>query len=373
MNRTRFHNGQLLTPHGFAATSLVINGGVIEAVGEAQSAREIDLEGDMLVPGFIDVQVNGGGGVLFNDSPTVEGIATIARAHRRFGSTGILPTLISDHLPLIGAAMDAVDEAIAAGIPGILGVHIEGPFISPQRHGIHREDRLARMDEARVELLCRPRRGARLLTVAPEIVPPETIARLAAAGVIVSLGHSDADYATARAALDAGARGFTHLYNAMSQLQNRAPGMVGAALEDADSYAGVIIDGHHVHAASFRVALRAKGAQRLMLVTDAMPSVGSDAPDFWLQGRHIRRNGDVLTSDDGVLAGSTLDMLAAVRNAMTQGRIGLPLAIGMATTSPAAFLRLPPPLLAPGHAATMLRIDADLRIKGIWVNGERME
>lgn len=366
--RTRFRDGHILAQNGFERSDIDVDGAIFAApAGDAD--RSVDLAGDLLIPGFIDIQVNGGGGVLFNDDPSVEGIAAIAAAHRRYGSAGILPTLISDALPRIAVALDAVDAAIAAGVPGILGAHIEGPFISPARHGIHREDRLSRMDADMVALLCRPRRGVVLLTVAPEVVPPETIARLTSAGVIVSLGHSDADWETTRHALDAGARGFTHLYNAMSQLRNRAPGMVGAALEDPEAYAGIILDGHHIHPASFRVALRAKPIDRLVLVTDAMPSVGSDAPSFMLQGRSIHREGDVLTSDDGVLAGSTLDMLSAVRNAMSQGNLTLAEAVAMATTSPAAFLRLPPPAIAVGKPATMLRLSPDLKLRSIWIDG----
>ena len=371
---TRFVNGSVLTPDGLSPQPLLMQGTRIAALGpDAQSApaeTEIDLGGDLLVPGFIDIQVNGGGGVLFNDETTVDGIARIAAAHRKFGSTGILPTLISDTHEKVAAALDAVDAAIAADVPGILGIHVEGPFISPARHGIHREDRLSTLNAAMVELLSRPRQGKLLLTVAPEIVPPETISQLAKAGVIVALGHSDADWATVRAALDAGATGFTHIYNAMSQLTNRAPGMVGAALEDESAYAGIIVDGHHIHPASFCVAVRAKGVERLILVTDAMPSVGSDAPDFLLQGRLIHRKGDVLTSDDGVLAGSTLDMLSAVRNAMAQANLSLAQAVTMATTSPAAFMGLPSPALAPGHAATMLRLSPDLSLKAVWINGQ---
>ena len=370
---TAFLNGSVLTPAGLRPLALRMEGGLIAALGadaEAAAADDrIDLDGDLLVPGFLDIQVNGGGGVLFNDDTTVDGIARIAAAHRRFGSTGIRPTLISDTPDKVAAALDAGDAAIAAGVPGILGIHVEGPFISPARHGIHREDRLGTLSEDMLAVLTRPRRGKVLLTVAPEVVPPALIARLKAAGVIVALGHSDADWATARAALNAGATGFTHLYNAMSQLTNRAPGMVGAALEDEAAYAGIIVDGHHIHPASLRIAVRAKGVGRLMLVTDAMPSVGSDAPDFQLQGRTIRRSGDVLTSDDGVLAGSTLDMLTAVRNAMAQAGLTLAEAVAMATTSPAAFLGLPAPLLAPGHAATMLRLSPDLGLRSLWIDG----
>src|SRR5581483_285766 len=261
-------------------------------------------------------------------------------AHRRFGTPGLLPTLISDDFSVIERAIAAVDEAIESEIPGVLGIHIEGPFLSWTRRGIHLASMLQPFDDRFIEVLCSARNGRTLVTVAPECISPGQIARLTEAGVIVSAGHSDADYETVRAAFDAGMRGVTHLFNAMSQLTNRAQGMVGAALEDPGIYAGIIIDGHHIHPATFRVGLNAKGVDRLMLVTDAMPTVGADSDEFMLQGRAIRLEGDRLVSEDGVLAGSTLTMAAALANAIEQGRLTLPEAARMATGTPAEFLGL---------------------------------
>ena len=250
-------------------------------------ARPIDLCGGFLLPGFIDTQVNGGGGVLFNDAPSVVGLRTIMAAHRRFGTTGMMPTLISDDLAVIERAIGAVDEAIATGVPGILGIHIEGPFLNADKRGIHDASKFRRLDDAAMALLTRPGRGVRMVTLAPELVRPGAIRALRGAGVVVAAGHSMAGYAEARTALDEGLSGFTHLFNAMTQMGSREPGMVGAALEDRASYFGLIVDGHHVAPASLRVALAARGSDGAMLVTDAMPPVGTGATHFTLMGREI--------------------------------------------------------------------------------------
>jgi N-acetylglucosamine-6-phosphate deacetylase len=209
-----------------------------------------NLDNAMLVPGFIDVQVNGGGGVLFNDAPTVETIRRIGAGHRRYGTTGFLPTLISDDIDVMRAALAAVEQALSECVPGVLGIHLEGPYLAPARKGVHDPKYFHAPGSAELELLCAPRRGVRLLTLAPDQVPLESIRELAAAGLLICAGHTAADYATTRAALAAGVRGFTHLFNAMTPLGSREPGVVGAALDDADSWCGLIVDGHHVHPAS---------------------------------------------------------------------------------------------------------------------------
>jgi len=352
---------------------VVIDGGRIDEVcaSPPPDAQVLDLGGEFLLPGFIDVQVNGGGGRLFNDDPSVETIAVIAAAHRRFGTTGLLPTLISDDFSVIERGIAAVDEAIAAGVPGVLGIHIEGPFLSNARRGIHLASMLQRFEDRFVELLSSARNGRTLVTVAPECVTPAQIGRLVQAGVIVSAGHSDADYETVRAALDAGMTGFTHLFNGMSQLTNREPGMVGAALEDRTTFAGLIVDGHHIHPASLRVAINAKGIDKLMLVTDAMPTVGADEQEFMLQGRAIQLEGDRLVSEDGVLAGSTLTMASAVANAIEQGRIGLSAAVEMASSSPAHFLGLGDQIgaIRAGFRADLIAMRDDFTVARSWIGG----
>jgi N-acetylglucosamine-6-phosphate deacetylase len=365
---------RVLLPDGFhEGLSLTIAHGVITAIGVAAEGdgRVIDLDGLTLVPGFFDTQVNGGGGVLFNDAPTVEGIAAIVAAHRRFGTTALLPTLISDDLAVVAAALDAVDAAIAAGVPGVQGIHVEGPFLNPARKGIHDPAMLRRIDDAAIALLSRPRRGRVLVTIAPELAPPGAVAALAAAGVVIAAGHSDASYEQAVAAFDAGITGATHLFNAMSPLQSRAPGLVGAILDDDRVTAGIIVDGHHVHPAALRVALRAKSAERLMLVSDAMPTTGGDADDFTLNGRVIHLRDGRLTDDSGTLAGSALSMADAVRNAVRLLGVPLPTAIAMATRVPARLMRLDQRIgsIAPGRNADLLALDQAGEVVRCWVGG----
>jgi len=369
-------NGRLVTADGVRDDCcVVIDGERIAEIRDQppEGAEEVDLAGQLLLPGFIDVQVNGGGGRLFNDDPSVETIAIMAAAHRRFGTTGLLPTLISDDFSVIERAIAAVDEAIDSGVPGVLGIHIEGPFLSRTRRGIHLASMLQPFDDRFVAALCSGRNGRTLVTVAPECISPAQIKRLVDAGVIVSAGHSDANYETVRAAIDAGMTGFTHLFNAMSQLTNRAPGMVGAALEDPNTYAGIIVDGHHIHPATFRVGLNAKGVDRLMLVTDAMPTVGASTDEFMLQGRAIRRQGDRLVSEEGVLAGSTLTMAAAVANAVEQGRLSLPEAVRMATSTPARFLGLAGETgaIEAGLRADLVVMRDDFTVTDTWIAGAR--
>ncbi len=329
-----------------------------------------DLGGGILVPGFIDVQVNGGGGVLFNDSPTVGGIAAIGRAHRRFGTTGFLPTLISDSFEVMDRAMRAVEAAIEAGVPGVLGIHLEGPFLYPARCGVHDPGKFRVLDEDGFSLLTSLCRGVTLVTLAPEAAPPGMIHRLVEAGVVVSLGHTDASYEQARAALAEGATGFTHLFNAMSPLGSRAPGVVGAALE-SDAYCGIIADGHHVDPVVLRLALRMRDAGRFMLVSDAMPSVGAVAKDFVLQGKTISVRDGICRDESGTLAGSDLDMASAVMNGVGLLGLSLPQAVAMASASSAAFLGLGDHRgrLVAGQAADLVLLDDGYQVRNTWING----
>ena len=370
-------NGRVLAGDDFVeGRAVLVQDGRIAAVVEAADApagfTRFDLEGDWLLPGFIDAQVNGGGGVLFNNTPTVEGVRAIARAHRRFGTTGLLPTLITDDLERMREGIDAVRAAIEAGEPGILGIHLEGPWLAEARKGTHDAAKFRVPDADEIALATSLGCGVTLVTLAPERVPVDTIRALTARGAIVAGGHSDASYEQAREAIDAGITGFTHLYNAMSPLQGRAPGVVGAALEDRGSWLGIIADGVHVHAASLRVALAAKPRGKVFLVTDAMPPVGSDDPSWVLYGETITVRDGVVRNAAGSLAGSALDMLTAVRNAIAM--LGLPLAEAarMASTYPADFLGLSRShgRIAEGCRADMVRLDADLNLRGTWIAGQ---
>ncbi len=322
----------------------------------------------ILAPGFIDVQVNGGGGVLFNDSPDVPTLRTIARAHRRSGTTALMATLITDTQAAMRAAANAVLAAQDAGEPGILGLHLEGPFLNKARKGVHPEVLIRPITEDALCFLCEETPRPLLVTLAPECVGAAAIARLTAAGVTVAVGHSTA---SCEETLASGARGFTHLFNAMPPLAGREPGPVGAALT-GEGFAGIIADGLHVHPANLRLALRMKGAGRLMLVTDAMASVGSDITAFRLHGHMIRVADGRLTTKDGTLAGAHLDMASAVRNARSLMGATLPEALTMAATTPAAFLGVPDRgRLTPGCIADAVAVTEDIAVGGVWVAGER--
>lgn len=369
---------RVLGPIGFESERcLLIEGGRIAGLLPLEScpaaARKEVMEGD-LVPGFIDIQVNGGGGVLFNDEPTIEGIEAIGRAHRHFGTTGFLVTLISDELEKVDRAMRAVEGAILKGVPGILGIHIEGPFINPEKRGIHDERMIRRIDEAAVELLSSLGTGVTLVTLAPELVPAAFIERLIARGVIIAAGHTAASYDEMRSALGLGVSGFTHLFNAMSQMSGRAPGVVGAAL-DCNAWCGIIVDGFHVHPASLRIALAAKGLENLILVTDAMPTVGSDKTEFILGDRLIHLENGRCVAKDGTLAGSNLDMVRAVANAQDQLRIDLELAIFMATKNPARALGLDrvTGAISPGLKADLVLLKPDCTAARTWISGVEQE
>jgi len=322
-----------------------------------------------LAPGFIDIQVNGGGDVLFNDTPTAAGIAAIAAAHRRFGTTALLPTLITDTPAKMRAAAGAVHDA--TGNPSVLGIHFEGPFLSPEKPGVHDPAKLRVPDTDDLALLTTVQTGVTLVTLAPERVPAEFIAQLAAAGARVSLGHSMATYAQTKAALAQGLTGFTHLFNAMRPLGGRDPGPIAAALEAPGAWFGMIVDGEHVDPAMLRLALR--GAAQPVLVTDAMPPVGGKKPGFTLYGEPISVTNGRCTRADGALAGSALSMAAAVRNCVQMLGVPLPKALTYAATAPAEFLGLGKSLgkLAPGFRADLVAFRPDdIAVHETWVAGK---
>ena len=370
-------NGRILVDGRFATgKAVILDGdrisGIVDESDVRADADRVNLGGGMLVPGFIDTQVNGGGGVLFNDAPTVETIRTIGEAHRHYGTTGFLPTLISDDLHVIRSGIEAVEGAIAEGVPGVLGIHIEGPFLNEHRKGIHDADKIRALDEEGYAVLTSMKSGRTLVTVAPECTTPEMIARLVSAGVIVSAGHSNGKYGEVKAAIGAGLSGVTHLFNAMSQLGAREPGVVGAALDSDSVWCGIIVDGQHFSSATMKIALRCKPHDKFMLVTDAMPSVGSDSKTFVLQGKRISARDGACFDEHGRLAGSDLDMAWAVRNTIEMLELPPETALAMASAAPAAFLRLEGELgtIAPGYRADLVLLDDRLTVRETWIGGQ---
>jgi N-acetylglucosamine-6-phosphate deacetylase len=354
--------------------AVVIEGeSIADVVPRARLPRGIRVEtlgqGEWLVPGFIDIQVNGGGDVLFNDTPTADAIRTIVAAHRRFGTTSLLPTLISDSDEKMRAALVAVADVMRSE-PSVLGIHFEGPFLSPERAGVHARNVLRTPEPHHVALITGLESGVTLITLAPERVPPEFLAALRERGVRIAFGHSMATYEQARAAMDGGVTGFTHLFNAMRPLAAREPGPIAAALESPGAFYGLIVDGEHVHPAMLHLALR--GAGTPMLVTDAMPPVGGERKSFALHGEKIHSNGGRLVTAEGTLAGAALDMTAALRNCVELLGLELASALPLATTAPAKFLGLENRLgrLAPGFRADMVALaTTPLRTRATWVAG----
>jgi N-acetylglucosamine-6-phosphate deacetylase len=359
--------------------ALVISGDRIQGLMSRDdipaAVEQRNLHGLCVAPGFIDVQVNGGGGVLFNDLPDIEGIRRIAAAHQRFGTTDLLPTFITGPADAMWRAARAVEASIKQGIHGVLGIHFEGPFISQSKAGVHDKRFIRSPKREDLEVICSLGRGITLVTCAPEVVPKETINMLVQRGIRVSLGHTDATYEQAVAAFDAGATCATHLYNAMSGITSRAPGVVGASLDHAGSWAGIIVDGFHADFAAVRIAIRAKARRKSILVTDAMPAVGTDGKSFRLGDYNISVDGGRCVTEGGVLAGSALDMATAVRNCVQ--KVGLPKdeALRMASTYPAAFLSLDSELgrIAPGFRANLVVFNNQIQVAAVVVGGEFQE
>jgi len=327
--------------------------------------------GVFVAAGFIDLQVNGGGGVLLNDQPTADGMRAIAQAHRRYGTTACLPTLITDTREQVRSAIAAARSV--AGRHGILGVHLEGPFISPQRPGVHRSDRITQPRAGDLEQLCElAGAGRSLVTLAPECVPAGFVMTLAAAGLRISIGHSEASAAVVAQAVAEGATGITHMFNAMPAFSAREPGIVGAALSEPRLTAGLIVDGIHVDPVSVRTAFAAKGADRIALVTDAMPTVGTSLDHFDLVGRAIKLVDGRLTTEEGTLAGAHLDMASAVRNAVRLANVSLEDALRAASLTPAQFLGIEKErgAIIPGARADLVALTDKLMVAATWIEGE---
>ncbi len=368
-------NARVFTGDSFLEDhAVVVDGRHIRAVLPRHllphDVTRIDLDGGILAPGFIDVQVNGGGGALLNRDPSADVIRQIAEAHRRFGTTGLLPTVITDAPEIMASAIHAVIAARRNTPSPVLGIHVEGPFLDTARKGAHDPHFIRPLTAGDIAMFAKAGCGHLMVTVAPNKVTPNQISALAQAGVIVSLGHAEASHAQAMAALDAGARSFTHLFNAMSQLTGREPGMVGAALTHDSSFIGIIADGYHVHDAALRLAFAATSPDRFMLVSDAMPPAAGGPDHFDLQGRSVMRVAGRLQLEDGTLAGSNLTMDEALRYCVSNLGVALGTALQMASRNPARFLgREDLGMIAPGALASLVHLSDDLNVKQTWVEG----
>ncbi len=366
-----FTGEELLLEHAVIIKNELIASVVPKQLVPSDITTQYDLQGETLVPGFVDLQVNGGGGVLFNDNPSVEGIRAIGEAHRQFGTVGFMPTLITDSLTVMRQAIRATDQAIESGVPGVLGIHLEGPFLNSQHKGAHNEKQFRIIDDEAIEIMTSLSLGKTIVTIAPELTTPERISSLVESGIIVCVGHSAANHMQTLSALAAGVRGFTHLFNAMTPMQSREPGIVGTALQSTDSWFGIIADGHHVHPATFHVAVSAKQKGGAILVTDAMPTVGSSDDAFVLNGETIHSEDGRCMNAAGSLAGSDLNMISAVNNAAQFAQLDWFEAVRMASLYPATAIGIDARYgrIAPGYAANMVAVDAQHNVMSTWVNG----
>lgn len=350
--------------------AVLTSGGHVQAVvpvGQVPARTEtLDLGDVDLAPGFVDVQVNGGGGVLFNDELTVEGIRAIAEAHRAFGTTSLLPTLITDGVDVIRRAREAINGAVR-DVPGVIGVHFEGPFLDERKTGAHDSAYVRRAAAEDLDAMFGRALGATVVTAAANKLGEGMLEEIRSRGGIVCLGHCASTFDEAAAAFARGATGVTHLYNAMSALESRAPGLVGAAFASDSAFCGLIADGIHVAYGAARAAWKALGTDRMMLVTDAVQPVGTDMTEFSLGGQRVRVKDGACINEEGNLAGSVLDMASAVRNAVRHMGVPLGSALAMASATPAAFLGLGSELgrLAPGSRADLVALDADLRVRSV--------
>jgi len=365
-NATLFTSAAELLGH-----ALIIEGDrMIDVVAQAtlpEYIPAIDLKDCIVAPGFIDLQLNGCGGVMFNDAITADTLDTMHRTNLRSGTTSFLPTLITAPDEDMLAAMQLVTAYRQHSLHNILGLHLEGPYLNPRRKGIHNGNYVRQPEAAMLQKIAHAGRDTvKLLTLAPEMAQPDDIRLLADAGIVVSAGHTDADYETAIASFEAGVSMATHLFNAMSPWQGRSPGMVGAVLNDENVYAGIIADGHHVHLASVGLAHKIK-RDRLILVTDATPAAGANIASFRIGGQEVFCQAGKCVSADGTLGGSALTMIEAIRNCVEM--IGIPLeeVLRMASFYPAQAIAVDDELgrIVPGYIANLVVLNADLAVVGV--------
>jgi len=367
----RIFDGQ----HWHVDAAVLMEGGRVMAVGSPgalpANATQQRLPPDVfLAPGFVDLQVNGGGGVLLNDNPDAEAMKAIARTHRRLGTTACLPTLITDTREKTRATIAAARQI--AGQEGVLGLHLEGPFLNPARAGVHRRNVIARAEMRDLDWLGELAEvGRSAITLAPECVPVGFIRELASRGIRVCAGHSEATADEIVRAIGEGLTGVTHLFNAMPAISARVPGLAGTALAEPKLIASLIVDGIHVDFVTVRAAFAAKSANGIALVTDAMPTVGTTSDHFRLMDRIVALRNGRLTDENGTLAGAHLDLATAVRNAVMLARIPIEDALRSVSYTPARFLGLEKECgaLIPGARADLVALSDDLRVVGCWFGG----
>ena len=366
-----FNGEEMLHDHAVIVEGERITG-IVETAKLPAGIDQVKREGGILAPGFIDLQVNGGGGVLLNNAPEHTAVDTVTSAHRRYGTTAMMPTIVSDAPKRQRACVEAVQAAMSGGNRSVLGVHLEGPFLDLDKRGVHKADTIRQIQDTDMDWLCSLQMPAIIVTLAPEHTRAGQIRQLTDSGILVCAGHSNAHYEELSVAIAEGLRGFTHLYNAMRPQTGREPGVVGAALDSDTTWVGIIADGHHVHPANIRIVQKTKPRGKTLLVSDAMASVGGPESFFEIYGEKIEEKEGRLLNSEGVLAGSAIGMIDAVRISTELVGISLEESLRMASLYPAEFLQKSTSLgrIAEGFRADLVYFDDTYTVQDSWVAGQ---
>ena len=338
-----------------------------------ENFNKMELDQGILAPGFIDLQVNGGGGVLFNNSPNKESLNTIIKAHQFFGTTSVMPTVISDSLEVLEQCIKTVTEEIKNN-SSLLGIHIEGPFFNTKYRGVHQKQYISTINSDYLNLFESLKGFPVMLTLAPECISSQQLKHLTSLGIKTLAGHSDASYDELDDAIKNGLDGFTHLFNAMSQISAREPGVVGAALHFENTFASIIVDLHHVHPSLIQLAYQLKPTGKLFFISDSMATINHGKPSFELYDEVVNESDGRLVNSEGKLAGSSITQIDAVKNAYQKCNIPLNQALAMASRYPAEYLGIENHLgsLKPGYRADLVHFDSNFKVHNAWVSGKQI-
>jgi len=346
---------------------------IVDKNNTPDNFNKIELDQGILAPGFIDLQVNGGGGVLFNNSPNKESLNTIIKAHQFFGTTSIMPTVISDSLEVLEQCIKTVTEEIKNN-SSLLGIHIEGPFFNTKYRGVHQKQYISAINSDYLNLFESLKGFPVMLTLAPECISSQQLKHLTSLGIKTLAGHSDATYDELDDAIKNGLDGFTHLFNAMGQISAREPGVVGSALHFENTFASIIVDLHHVHPSLIQLAYQLKPKGKLFFISDSMATINHGKPSFELYDEVVNESDGRLVNSEGKLAGSSITQIDAVKNVYQKCNIPLNQALAMASRYPAEYLGIENHLgsLKPGYRADLVHFDSNFKVHNVWVSGKQI-
>ena len=362
----------------FDNRALLIDGeNIIDIINEHDIPKNFEIQklnGGILSPGFIDLQVNGGGGKLFNNSPDKESLNTIIEAHQHFGTTSIMPTVISDSLNVLKRCTTTISEEIENN-KSLLGVHIEGPFFNVKYRGVHQKQYINTINSDYLNLFENLKDFPVMLTLAPECISTKQLKHLKSLGFKILAGHTDASYDQLEEAIKYGLDGFTHLFNAMGQISAREPGVVGSALTFDNAAASVIVDLHHVHPSLIQMAYKQKPQGKLFFVSDSMATIHHGEPSFELYDEIVSESKGRIINSEGKLAGSSITQIDAIKNAYQSCNIPLNEALAMASRYPAEYLGVANYLgsLKSGYRADLTHFDLDFQVQNVWVAGKQLK